>query len=147
MKKTFLPKFLVTLVMLVGIAITGHAQESVTVNPDPNAAEIAFDTEVIDFGTVEYGADITKEFRFRNTGKSPLILSDVKPGCGCTTPTWSKEPVKAGGSGIIKVKYDTTRVGSFEKTITVTSNGKTASKVIRIKGVVKPNPNPTPSQK
>ena len=142
-------KVLITLVMLVGIAIAGKAQETVTVNPnpDPNAAEIAFDTEVIDFGTVEYGADITKEFRFRNTGKSVLILDNVKPGCGCTTPTWSKDPVKPGGSGIIKVKYDTKRVGSFEKTITVTSNAKTASKVIRIKGVVKPNPNPAPQDK
>lgn len=142
-------KVLITLVMLVGIAIAGKAQETVTINPnpDPNAAEIAFDTEVIDFGTVEYGADITKEFRFRNTGKSVLILDNVKPGCGCTTPTWSKDPVKPGGSGIIKVQYDTKRVGSFEKTITVTSNAKTASKVIRIKGVVKPNPNPAPQDK
>jgi hypothetical protein len=147
MKKA-VSRIIVTLVFFAGIAIKGQAQETVTQSIDPNAPEIAFESEVIDFGTVDYDANITKEFKFKNTGKTPLILSDVHPGCGCTTPeSWPKEPIKPGGTGIIKVKYDTKRVGSFEKTITVTSNAKTSSKIIRIKGIVKPNPTVPASDK
>jgi hypothetical protein len=61
-------------------------------------------------------------------------------------PTWPKEPIKPGASAEIKVKYATDRVGPFEKTITVSSNAKTASKILRIKGNVKPDPNAAPAQ-
>lgn len=131
-------KVLIALMMLVGIGLTARAQESVIEDINPNAPEITFDTELIDYGTVEYGSNGLKEFKFKNTGKSPLIITNATAGCNCTVPEWPKEPIPPGKTGIIKVKYDTTRVGSFEKAITITSNAKTPNKVIRIKGVVKP---------
>lgn len=131
-------KVLIALMMLVGIGLTARAQESVIEDINPNAPEITFDTELIDYGTVEYGSNGFKEFKFKNTGKSPLIITNATAGCNCTVPEWPKEPIPPGKTGIIKVKYDTTRVGSFEKAITITSNAKTPNKVIRIKGVVKP---------
>jgi hypothetical protein len=140
MKKIFF-----TLMLLAGTAAAGFAQESVIQSIDPNAPEIVFESEVVDFGTVEYGADITKQFVFRNTGKSELKLENVHPTCGCTAPTFSKAPIKPGEKGTIDVKYDTKRVGPFEKTITVTSNAGTSTKVIKIKGTVKPNPAPDPN--
>ena len=80
------------------------------------------------------------KFKFTNTGKEPLIISDAKGSCGCTTPNWPKEPIRPGETGVIKVKYATDRIGAFEKTITLTSNADTPSKVIKIKGVVNPDP-------
>ena len=108
--------------------------------PNPNAPEISFVTEVIDYGTIEHNADGNREFKFKNTGKEPLIITNCQGSCGCTVPTWPKEPIKPGASSSIKVHYATDRIGQFEKTVTVTSNAKTASKVIRINGVVKPDP-------
>jgi len=110
--------------------------------PNPNAAEIVFEQEVLDYGTIEHNADGNRVFKFKNTGKEPLIITNCVGSCGCTVPTWPKEPIKPGASSEIKVKYATDRIGAFEKTITVSSNAKTASKVIKIKGVVKPDAAP-----
>ena len=140
-------KIILALIMFVGIALTGRAQESVIENIDPNAPEITFDTELIDFGTVEFGSNGLKEFKFKNTGKSPLIITNATAGCNCTVPEWPKTPIAPGKTEIIKVKYDTKRVGSFEKSITITTNAKIPTKVIRIKGVVKPENTVAPKNK
>lgn len=113
---------------------------STTAVDNPNAPDIKFETEVIDYGTIEHNADGNREFKFKNTGKEPLIITNCQGSCGCTVPTWPKEPIKPGASSSIKVKYATDRVGAFEKTVTVNSNAKTPVKVIKIKGVVKPDP-------
>jgi hypothetical protein len=105
---------------------------------NPNAAEIKFENETIDYGTIENGSDGAREFKFKNVGKEPLIISNAQGSCGCTVPTWPKEPIKPGASGSIKVTYDTKRTGTFEKTVTITSNAKNSPKVIHIKGNVKP---------
>ncbi len=107
---------------------------------DANAAEINFETETIDYGTIEQGADGEREFVFTNTGKEPLIISNCKGSCGCTEPSWPKQPIAPGETASIKVKYDTKRVGQFTKTVTVSSNAKTPSKTLRIRGVVQAKP-------
>ncbi len=127
----------------------GTQQSGTNVQQDnPNAPEMTFETEMIDYGTIEYNGNPDREFKFKNTGKEPLIISSAVGSCGCTTPSWPKEPIKPGEAAVIKVHYDTKRTGAFEKTVTVSSNAKTPSKVLRIKGVVKPdanaNPNPNP---
>ena len=65
-----------------------------------------------------------------------MILSNVKSSCGCTIPEWTKEPIMPKASGVIKVKYNTTRVGTFQKSITVYSNAKNSPVVLTIKGEV-----------
>ena len=120
------------------------APQVVSVSPTDNkAAEptttIKFKEETHDFGNLKEGDAAEYEFTFTNTGKKPLILTDVHPGCGCTTPTWSKEPVMPGKKGTIKAAYGTKgRVGGFNKNITVTSNAGT--QVIYIKGTVEKAP-------
>jgi len=108
--------------------------------PNPNAPEIKFDAEVIDYGTIEYNGDGKREFTFTNTGKEPLIITRAKGSCGCTVPTWPKEPIMPGAKGTIKVKYATNRPGKFTKTVSISSNAKTATKRLTIKGTVKPKP-------
>lgn len=103
------------------------------------ATTIKFKSEVHDFGTLQEGDPAEAEFTFTNTGKKPLIIQNVQPGCGCTTPFWSKDPVAPGKTGVIKAAYGTKgRVGSFNKNITVTSNAGT--NVIYIKGTVEKAP-------
>jgi hypothetical protein len=138
-------KIILTLSIAFGSYFVSNAQDAPQPAANPNAAEIAFDTEVIDYGTIEHNADGNREFKFKNIGKEPLIITNCQGSCGCTVPTWPHEPIKPGGTSSIKVKYATDRVGAFEKTVTVSSNGKTASKIIKIKGVVKPDPVGTPA--
>ncbi len=104
---------------------------------NPNAPEITFDHEVWDFGEVPEGPKVRHDFYFTNTGKEPLIIQNVRASCGCTTPYWPREPIPPGGRGKITVEYNTQgRPGAFVKTVTIYSNAKTPTKVIRIKGVV-----------
>ena len=103
---------------------------------NPNAPGIAFDKTTHDYGTVTKGGDGTCEFKFKNTGIEPLILSNVTSSCGCTVPEWPREPILKGKSASVKVKYDTNRIGPINKTITVISNAKEASVQLKIIGNV-----------
>jgi hypothetical protein len=90
-----------------------------------------------DFGTIQQGGDGAYSFVFTNTGTDPLILSNVRSSCGCTIPEWPHEPINAGQSSAILVKYDTKRIGAFNKSISVYSNaGGEAPIVLHIKGTV-----------
>lgn len=92
------------------------------------------------FGTIkeEMGA-VTTQFEFTNTGKSPLIIQRVSASCGCTTPSYTREPVLPGKKGTISAKYSTVRrPGTFNKTITVYTNVPDTVYVLAIKGNVIP---------
>lgn len=99
-----------------------------------DSAVISFTETLHDYGTIKKGSEGTYVFTFTNTGNIPLVLTNVRSSCGCTTPSWPKEPIAPGATGEIKVKYNTNSVGGFQKTITVFSNAKTV--VLTIKGSV-----------
>lgn len=124
---------LITTLAVAFLGFTAMAQEK---PENPNAPTIDFETEVVDYGTVEKGGDGVREFRFTNNGKEPLIITSARGSCGCTVPSWPKEPIAPGESGVIRVKYDTQRPGPINKSVTVNSNAKTPVKVLRIKGQV-----------
>ena len=105
-----------------------------------NAAQISFTQETIDYGNIKKDANGEREFVFKNTGKEPLIITKCVGSCGCTVPVWPKTPIAPGEKASIKVKYDTRRVGRFQKTVTVTSNAGTPTKVLTIKGNVEDVP-------
>ena len=122
-------KHLMTILFVGLISFSINAQEKV--------AKIEFKTDVIDYGTIEKGADGVRIFEFTNTGDAPLIITKVKSSCGCTVPSWPKEPIMAGETGEIKVKYDTNRVMPIRKTITVSSNAADSPTIaLKIKGLV-----------
>lgn len=93
-----------------------------------------------DFGKVaEEVGSVTSEFQFTNTGKKPLIIQDIRTSCGCTTPSYTKDPVLPGKKGTIKVTYSTTgRIGSFDKRITVFTNEIDVVYTLTISGEVLP---------
>ena len=104
-------------------------------------AGMAFETETIDYGNIAHNADGKREFVFVNNGTKPLIITNAQGSCGCTVPTFPKEPIAPGAKGIIGVKYATDRVGAFTKTVTVTSNTEgQPTKILTIKGNVLPDP-------
>jgi len=103
------------------------------------ADNMAFTDMVHDFGTVQEGPDATCEFTFKNTGNEPIIIQKAQPSCGCTVPSFSKEPVAPGATGTINVAYHTKgKPNPFTKTISVVSNAGT--KVLTIKGNVEKAP-------
>lgn len=107
--------------------------------------KLAFETTTHDFGDVkETGGPAAFEFKFKNTGDQPIIISNVQASCGCTTPDWTKTPVAPGQSGFIKAQYNPLgRPGQFNKSLTVTSNSIEPSTVVFIKGNVVPDATPT----
>lgn len=98
-----------------------------------NYAEIKFDTLRHNFGKFSQKNPIVKcSFRFKNTGTAPLVIHQAFASCGCTVPTFTKEPVKPGDTGVIDVTYNGTDKfpGRFQKTITIRSNA--VSEVTRL---------------
>lgn len=101
---------------------------------------ITFEKTEHDFGKIhEEDGRVSVVFSFKNEGMAPLVLSNVRASCGCTTPTWTKEPVEPGQTGSITVTYNPNgRPGRFQKTVTITSNATEATKRVYIKGEVIP---------
>lgn len=120
-------KLIVLLTFVLGVTVASFAQDK--------PAEFKFEKETYDFGKIPLTKPVSVEFKFTNVGDQPLILTKVETTCGCTVPTYTQTPVKKGESGTIKVTY--TPAGSplpFSKSITITSNAKTTTKVLYIKG-------------
>ncbi len=103
---------------------------------------ISWETENIDFGTIkEEDGKVTKQFNFTNTGSSPLVLTHVRPSCGCTSSNYTKEPILPGQSGYVEATFDPAhRPGKFNKSITVTTNTTPANTVVHFHGTVTPRP-------
>lgn len=101
---------------------------------------ITFEKTEHDFGKIhEEDGRVSTVFEFKNEGMAPLVLSNVRASCGCTTPTWTKEPVEPGQTGSITVTYNPNgRPGRFQKTVTITSNASEPTKKVYIKGEVLP---------
>ncbi len=98
---------------------------------------IAFDKKEYDFGEITEGDVVEGKFIVINKGKVDLILTEVKPSCGCTTPEWTKEAIGPGESGEIKFSFNSSgRKGKQNKSITVRSNAEKITEVVRIKGNV-----------
>jgi len=99
-------------------------------------AEMTFKSLAHDFGKLKAGSDCSFTFVFKNTGKADILITNVSTSCGCTTPEWTKQPIKKNKEGNIKVKYDSNRIGAFTKTITVVSNSKNSPVTLTITGTI-----------
>ena len=132
MKRIFL-----TFILLVTALIFANAQTPTTTQKTTSNAIITFDSLVHNYGTVYQGADGNCQFKFTNTGTEPLVLTNVQSSCGCTIPSWSKEPILPKKTGLIKVNYTKmSMAGTINKQITVYSNANNGTIVLSIKGTV-----------
>jgi hypothetical protein len=104
-----------------------------------DAPVMSFETINYDFGKVKEGEKVQYEFKFTNTGKSPLIISDATATCGCTVPEPPKDPIKPGATAVIKVVFDTMgKSGLQDKVVTITSNGNPSINDVHLTGEVVP---------
>ena len=124
MKQTF------TVIILLMVFICAMAQDSIN-------DKIIFDKTVHDFGIIDKGSKAECVFSFINKSQTPVAVTRVEASCGCTVPTWSKEPVKPNNSGEIKVKYNTNITGLFVKTITIFTTLDKEPLTLTVKGEVK----------
>jgi len=97
-----------------------------------------FETTEIDYGTIAQNSDPLRVFKFTNEGTEPLVIKHAKGSCGCTVPSYPKQPIAPGESATIEVRYDTKRIGPFQKTVTLTTNEADEKHTLRIKGKVEP---------
>ncbi len=110
-----------------------------TQTPPTEVAQVSFETMEHDFGKIREGEKVTYRFKFKNSGKVPLKITDVKPSCGCTASDYTKEPVPPGGEGYVEVVFDSQgRTGTQQKTVTVFANTDPPSFLLRFKGEVIP---------
>lgn len=131
--------------VLTSLTFSAIAQDQGTDNP--NAPEFSFEQTTHDFGTLEEGPKVTHVFTFVNTGKEPLLITSARASCGCTVPQKPEKPILPGETGEITVTYNTKgRPGKFNKNITITSNAKQSTFVLKIKGEVVPPVNGTPEK-
>ncbi|HEY0046421.1 MAG TPA: DUF1573 domain-containing protein [Flavobacterium sp.] len=143
MKKIVMLAMLTFLGVNVANAQTSKSSKKATAKveaPKVQGAGIVFESETVDYGTIARNSDGKREFVFTNNGTSPLIITNATGSCGCTVPTWPKEPIAPGAKAVIGVKYATDRVGPFSKTVTLTTNAVEPTKVLTIKGNVLPDP-------
>jgi len=140
MKKIFSFITVAVLTFTTSCSQTGQAENNIdtdaTIDIDAQGPIIKFEEKDYNYGTIHKGSDGNHEFVFINEGTEPLVLSNVRTSCGCTVPSWPKEPIPSGEKSAIKVRYDTRRLGSFNKSITVYSNGSEESIRLTIKGNV-----------
>ncbi|MFN0176791.1 MAG: DUF1573 domain-containing protein [Saprospiraceae bacterium] len=117
--------------------------ENVVAVPAGPATSIQYDQPVFDYGTINEGEIVKHAYKFKNTGSEPLVISNCKGSCGCTVPTWPKEPIPPGGEGEIKVEFNSKgKPGPQSKRVTVTANTTPTETFIEIKGEVKGKEHP-----
>lgn len=101
---------------------TAKAKKEIVIDKE-NAASITFEESEFDFGDLKQGDEVKHIFKFKNTGKSNLIIETATAPCGCTVPSWPKEPIAPGVAGEIEVKFNSTgKEGVQNKVVTVTAN-------------------------
>ncbi len=108
------------------------------ISPDPETAPImTFENELFEFEDLAIGSSIKHSFKFTNTGKTALLLYDVKASCGCTVlKGWPKEPVPPGESAEIPFEFTPKNTGKNEKTISIVANTIPSTKKLSIQGIV-----------
>ena len=105
--------------------------------PNPNAPVLKFAEAEFDFGAIAADTKVQHTFTFTNTGKSPLLIADATASCGCTTPSWTKEPVAPGAQGKLEVQFDSRgKRGIISKQVAVRANTQPGITTILIKGNV-----------
>jgi Protein of unknown function (DUF1573) len=119
--------------------------------PTGPTTSMSFEQTEFDYGIVDQGEKVKHVYKFKNTGSEPLIISNAKGSCGCTVPSWPKEPIPVGGTGEVEVVFDSKgKKGKQSKRVTITANTDPVQTFLTIKGEINTpdgnSPNPKPIQ-
>lgn len=126
---------------LLSFTTNGNGNRKATKAVADKTASVKWANQQISVGEIPQGKPVTFEFVFTNTSKEPVLITDVKASCGCTTPDYSKSPVKPGEKGIVKAVYNAAAVGAFTKNVTVTISADPNPIILTLSGTVLPAAN------
>lgn len=145
-------KIILSLVVLLATSMTLFAQsekgdikvktpitiveEEVVERAEGEGPIMTLESDVVDYGTIEQHGEPLRVLKFTNTGTEPLVIKNARGSCGCTVPTWPKEPIMPGEESEIEVRYATNRLGKINKTIKITTNQGGDPQVIKVVGTV-----------
>lgn len=116
---------------------SGFVDTSQNSNFSSGSPKIEFESNTVDYGTVQKNSDPIRIIKFKNIGNLDLIISNARGNCGCTVPNWPAEAIKPGETGEIEISYSTDRVGEIDKKVTVTTNESNDNiHLIYVKGIV-----------
>jgi len=144
-----LKTFILLTAISVVVACKGNKDEASKINPevvnnpatassdsnnDPdNIPVFSFETDNHEFGEIIQGEKVSYAFKFKNTGKVPLVISSASASCGCTVPEYTKTPVEPGAEGSINVTFNSEgKAGMVSKTVTLIANTIPNTKVLTI---------------
>ncbi len=114
-----------------------HGVPAIKSMPDMPPTSIRFDSATHDFGTIPDTHKVYTQFTFTNTGKEPLMILSAEGSCGCTIPTWPREPLPPGKQGMIEVSFDPNgKSGEQSKIVTITSNTAPTATILTIKATI-----------
>jgi hypothetical protein len=139
-------KILLLAVCAFGIGFSVKAQPpatppQVTPTVDPNAPVMTFETDTMNFGTIVEGTIVERDYKFTNTGKTPLVITSASGSCHCTVPSFPTEPIPPGKTGVIHVRFDSNgKMAYQDKTATIQSNNRDGQVVLHLRGSVTPKP-------
>lgn len=150
MKKTFLAVLILVFVSVLSIScnskngsiakpsgVVSNSDSSRNVADVNDLPVISFEKDFHDFGKLNSGELVAYAFKFKNTGSSVLVISNVGSSCGCTVTAFPKQPVEPGEESTIDVKFDTTgKHGLQSKSITVFANTQPSSTTLRIRAIL-----------
>ena len=123
------------------ICLTFGAFQVTLAQVDANATIVdgpimSFDNLIVDYGEIEQHSDPLRVAKFTNTGNAPLVIKNARGSCGCTVPTYPKQPIMPGETAEIEIRYDTKRLGNINKTVTITTNQDGDPVVLRVQGKI-----------
>lgn len=114
-----------TLYTLTALALAVQAQPRFTSN-----------TEMYDFGQIEWKHPVTVQYTITNTGNQPLVLTDVEPDCACTDARWTKTPIAPGEKGTVDITFDAEALGHFQKSVAIYHNAEPHLVYLKFNGEV-----------
>ena len=140
MKKFILLSFVFAAFSMVAVAQT---EEPVKVEQTETAEQseqsdggpiMSLESNTVDYGTIKQHGEPLRTLKFTNTGTEPLVIKNARGSCGCTVPTWPKEPIMPGAEADIEIRYATNRLGKINKTVKITTNEGGDPHVIKVVG-------------
>ena len=142
MKKLFLLSFIFAAFSMVAVAQTAEPTTPAAIEetaPSTGGPVMSLESNTVDYGTLKQHGEPLRKVSFKNTGTEPLVIKNARGSCGCTVPTWPKEPILPGASADIEIRYATNRLGKINKTVKITTNEGGDAHVIKVVGnILKP---------
>lgn len=130
--KTSIGIFVFMLASICAFAQSNHETSIVNTGASINWSSAT----TYDFGNVKKGTPVTSTFEFTNNGNEPLIISEAKGSCGCTAVEYTQKPIAPGAKGFVKATFNSSSIGAFYKSVTVSANISSKAVVLNIKGQV-----------